>query len=267
VTIVDVQFSPAKCGWAELRDASLAAEQAGFGALWVYDHLAGAALGGHTMIECFTLLGALAEATTRIELGALVTNVWNRQVGTLVAAAASVAILSGRQFHFGLGAGASPRSRFAEEQRAVGSELADEIEQRHARVEAVLDLAERQWSPDRAPEFATFPLPSPVPTTILGVNSVRLSVISGRRADGVNVPWHNPRRDEFLDAASAVAAELDRPFVRTVWTHFDAALCDPGHPQRVAMAEARIDRLVLAVLGTPDVELLGRIDLTGSASR
>ncbi len=171
MTIVDVQFSPAHCDWAELREACLAAEEAGFGALWVYDHLAGAALGGRTMIECFTLLGALAEATSRIELGALVTNVWNRQIGTLVSAAASVAIVSGRQFHFGLGAGASPQSRFADEQRAVGAELADALEERHARVEAVLDLMEREWSPGREAIFETFPLPSPVPTSIIGVNS------------------------------------------------------------------------------------------------
>jgi alkanesulfonate monooxygenase SsuD/methylene tetrahydromethanopterin reductase-like flavin-dependent oxidoreductase (luciferase family) len=256
VTIVDVQFSPAKCSWAELREACLAAEEAGFGALWVYDHLAGTALGGHTMIECFTLLGALAEATDRIELGALVTNVWNRQVGALVTAAASVAIVSRRPFHFGIGAGASPRSRFAEEQRAVGAQLADTIEERHARVEQVLDLMERMWAPDRPPELATFPLPSPAPTSILGVNSVRLSVIAGRRAGGVNVPWHNPRRDELLDAASAEAAALGRPFVRTVWTHFDQALRDPDHPERMAMREAGIDRLVLAVLDRPDPDRL-----------
>ena len=251
MTIVDVQFSPAHCDWAELREACLAAEEAGFGALWVYDHLAGAALGGRTMIECFTLLGALAEATSRIELGALVTNVWNRQIGTLVSAAASVAIVSGRQFHFGLGAGASPQSRFADEQRAVGAELADALEERHARVEAVLDLMEREWSPGREAIFETFPLPSPVPTSIVGVNSLRLSRISGRRADGVNVPWHHPRRTEFLEAASAEAATAGRAFIRTVWTHFDEALLDPDHPQRVAMRAAAIDRLVLAVLGRP----------------
>ena len=64
MTIVDVQFSPAHCEWAELRDACLAADAGPFGALWVYDHLAGRTLaGGHTNLECFSLLGALAELT------------------------------------------------------------------------------------------------------------------------------------------------------------------------------------------------------------
>ena len=174
MTIVDVQFSPAHCEWAELRDACLAADAGPFGALWVYDHLAGRTLaGGHTNLECFSLLGALAELTERIELGTLVANVWNRQVGTLVTAAASVAIVSGRQFHLGIGAGTSPRSKFAREQLVVAAQLADSLDDRHRRVEEVLDLAERMWAPDRDEAFAGFPLPSPTPTRIVGVNSVQ----------------------------------------------------------------------------------------------
>jgi alkanesulfonate monooxygenase SsuD/methylene tetrahydromethanopterin reductase-like flavin-dependent oxidoreductase (luciferase family) len=251
VTLVDLQLSPTRCEWSELRDASVAAEEMGFSALWAFDHLAGVALGGHTMLECFTLLGALAEATTTIELGTLVVNVWNRQVGTLVSAAASVALISGRPFHFGIGAGTSPRSAFATEQLAVGAELADSIADRHARVEALLDLTDREWAADREERYTTFPLPSPVPSRIIGVNSVALSRIAGRRADGVNAPWHHPRREEFFAAAEDEAAAHGRTISRTVWTHFDRALLDPGHPMRVELAEARIDRVVLALLGHP----------------
>jgi alkanesulfonate monooxygenase SsuD/methylene tetrahydromethanopterin reductase-like flavin-dependent oxidoreductase (luciferase family) len=251
VTLVDLQLSPTRCEWSELRDASVAAEEMGFSALWAFDHLAGVALGGHTMLECFTLLGALAEATTTIELGTLVVNVWNRQVGTLVSAAASVALISGRPFHFGIGAGTSPRSAFATEQLAVGAELADSIADRHARVEALLDLTDREWAADREERYTTFPLPSPVPSRIVGVNSVALSRIAGRRADGVNAPWHHPRREEFFAAAEDEATAHGRTISRTVWTHFDRALLDPDHPTRVEMSEARIDRVVLALLGHP----------------
>jgi alkanesulfonate monooxygenase SsuD/methylene tetrahydromethanopterin reductase-like flavin-dependent oxidoreductase (luciferase family) len=251
VTTVDIQFSPARCEWGELRDACIAADEGDFGALWVYDHLAGSALGGTTMIECFTLLGALAELTTRIELGAMVVNVWNRQVGTLVSAAASVAIVSGRQFHIGIGAGTSPRSQWAGEQAAVGNYVADSLPERHARVEEVLDLMAAEWAPDRDPALATFPLPSPVPSCILGVGSEALARIAGRRAHGVNVPWHNPRRDVLLGAASDEAARHGRALLLTVWTHYDEALLDPEHPQRRAMRAAGIDRLVLAELGQP----------------
>jgi hypothetical protein len=65
------------------------------------------------------------------------------------------------------------------------------------------------------------------------------------------VPWHQPWRDECLAAASGQAARLGRALVRTVWTYFDVALMDPGHPERVRMHDAGIDRLILAELGRP----------------
>jgi alkanesulfonate monooxygenase SsuD/methylene tetrahydromethanopterin reductase-like flavin-dependent oxidoreductase (luciferase family) len=251
VTVVDIQLSPTRCEWSELREACLAVEEQGFGTLWVFDHLAGVALGGDTMLECFTWLGALAEVTSTIELGTLVANVWNRQAGTLVSAAASVVRISGRQLHLGIGAGTSPGSPWAAEQRAVGAELQPAIEARHARVAQVLDLTERVWAPNRTAEFATFPLPSPVPTRIVGVNSVALSRLAGARADGINVPWHHARRDEFFAAADEAAAAADRTVSRSVWSHYDADLLDPEHPVRLEMSANRIDRVILVELGRP----------------
>lgn len=245
--IVDIQFSPAATDWPRLRAAAIEAEDRGFGAIHVFDHLAGVALGGSSMLECFTLLGGLAAVTERIDLGTMVANVWNRQVGTLVTAAATVTAMSGRAFVLGLGAGASPTSDWAIEQRSVDAELEPDLGRRHARVEAVIDLAEAQWAPDRADRFSTFPLPSPRPMMIVGVNSIRLSRLAGRRADGINVQWNHPRRDEFLAVADAEAA--GRPFLRTAYISYDGSLLDPSHPTRLDMAERRIDRLVLAVFG------------------
>jgi len=251
MTIVDVQVSPAALDWAELREVAIAAESAGFGAFHVFDHLSGLPLGGDSMIECFSLLGALAEATAEIELGAMVVNVWNRQVGTLVTAAASIAHLSGRRFHLGIGAGAAPNSPWAEEQHAAGNDVEADVDERHRRVQQVIDLAAATWSPDRTAQLDTFPLPSPVPTIIVGVNSVALSRLAGHSADGINVQWNRPRRDEFLGAAGEAAG--DRPFLRTAYHTYDRALLDPAHPTRVEMAERRIDRLVLAEFGaSPD---------------
>ncbi len=248
MTIVDVQVSPAVLDWAGIREAALAAESAGFGAFHVFDHLAGLPLGGDSMIESFALLGALAEATTSIELGAMVVNVWNRQVGTLVTAAASIAHLSGRQFHLGIGAGAAPGSHWAREQHAAGHHVEPDLDERQQRVQKVLDLAATTWRADRAERLATFPLPSPIPTIIVGVNSVSLSRLAGGSADGVNVQWNRPRRDEFLAAADEAAGE--RPFLRTAYHVYDSALLDPEHPARIEMTERRIDRLVLAEFGS-----------------
>ncbi|MFW2334806.1 LLM class flavin-dependent oxidoreductase [Ilumatobacter sp.] len=248
MTVVDVQVSPAVNDWAAVRDVALAAEAAGFGAFHVFDHLAGLPLGGDSMIESFSLLGALAEATTTIELGTMVANVWNRQIGTLITAAASIAHLSGRQFHLGVGAGAAPTSRWANEQHAVGHRVEPDMVERQRRVQDVIDLAAASWTRDRSDHLSTFPLPSPTPSIIVGVNSIALSRVAGRCADGINVQWNRPRRDDYLAAANEAAG--DRPFIRTAYHPYDPALLDEEHPTRVAMTERRIDRLVLAEFGT-----------------
>ena len=246
VVAVDIQFSASHADWPTLRRASLLAEERGFEALWVLDHLGGVALGGTRSLECFTWLGALAELTSTIDLGVLVANTWNRQVGTLAVAAASVSEISGRQFLFGVGAGTSPRSRWAAEQHAVGAELRGDITERHARVEQLLDLTDQMWRADRVDEFGTFPQPEPRPPRIVGVNSVRLAEIAGRRAEGVNVAWDHPRRDEFLDVARAAA--VGRNFQLTAWVPWSPDLLDPGHPTRVQMDDRGLDRVILAAL-------------------
>jgi alkanesulfonate monooxygenase SsuD/methylene tetrahydromethanopterin reductase-like flavin-dependent oxidoreductase (luciferase family) len=124
-------------------------------------------------------------------------------------------------------------------------------------VERTLALLDRMWSPDRTEEFDSFLLPQPRPLTIVGVNSVRLSVLAGRHADGINVFWGNPRRDEFLDAARQ-ARPTGRPFVVTAYAMWDDALLDADHPERRHMTDAGIERLVLADLGPPDPERLAR---------
>jgi alkanesulfonate monooxygenase SsuD/methylene tetrahydromethanopterin reductase-like flavin-dependent oxidoreductase (luciferase family) len=268
---IDVQFNPAAAPWPLLRDATLAAEGAGFGAVWVLDHLAGVSMRGDGMLECFTCLGALATSTTTIELGTLVANVWNREPGVLAVAAASVCEIAGRPLLLGLGAGTSPTSPFAAEQHAVGATIGATLTERHDRVVVALDLIDAMFDPDRPAHFATFPLPHHRPTTLLGVNSVRLATIAGARAGGINVWWSHPRRDEFLAASDAAHASraadestgsspptASQSFLRTAYEWWDDALFDPGHPARLAMADAGIHRLILAEIGAPDPGAIAR---------
>ncbi len=257
MTIVDVQISPT-AGWPTFLDATLAAESAGFGAVWVFDHLAGRSVRSDLMYECFTWLGALSIATTTIGLGALVANVWNREPGVLAVAAATVTDLSGRQLLLGLGAGTSPTSPYASEQHAVGANIRPTLAERHARVLQTLDLLERMWSPDRSPEFDTVAVPEPRPITVIGVNSTRLAAIAGAHADGINVWWGHPMRDDVLRAADEARPD-GRPFLRTTYEWWDEGLLDPAHPERVKMTEAGIDRLILADHRPPDAARIARL--------
>ncbi len=246
--LIDVQFNPGRNPWPVLRDAILAAESAGFAAAWVFDHLAGSSIGGNDVLEPFTLLGALAATTTSIELGTLVANVANRQPAVLAVGAASVAAIADRRVLLGIGAGSSPRGRWAAEMNVVGQPIDPSLERRHALVERTIDLIGAMWAPDRGQEWATFPLPRrPVPI-IVGASSVPLARIAGRRAGGINVAWSHPRRDELLATARDAVAASGRVgvFAVTVWTRWDDVLLDTDHPERREMAERGVDRLVLA---------------------
>jgi alkanesulfonate monooxygenase SsuD/methylene tetrahydromethanopterin reductase-like flavin-dependent oxidoreductase (luciferase family) len=243
---LDIQLNPSRLGWPALRDLALAAESAGYGAVFAYDHLAGVTLGGHTMLETFALLGALAVATTTIELGTLVVNVNNRTPALLALAAASVVAISGRHLFLGLGAGTSPTSRWSAEMRAVGQPVIPDLSGRHERFSAVLDDLDRLFAADRPAELATFPMPDPRPTVLVGVSSVELAALAGRRADGVNVAWLGAHRDELLTAA--LAARADRPgFLLTAWAFWSPELVDPTGPERAAMLDCGIDRMVLVI--------------------
>ncbi len=259
--LIDVQFNPARNAWADLRDATVAAEAAGFGAAWVYDHLAGRSLGGDDMLEAFTLLGAFAATTTSIGLGTMVANVTARDPGLLGVAAASVGAIADRPLFLGIGAGSSPRGRWAAEVHAVGRAIEPTMAGRHAVVERTLDLLDAMWSSDRGAEWETFPLPRHPVTVLLGLNSVALAELAGRRAAGINVAWHHPRRDELIDAATAAYAASGRPgaFLLTVWTRWDDSLLDPGHAQRREMADRQIDRLILAELGPVQPERIAAL--------
>jgi alkanesulfonate monooxygenase SsuD/methylene tetrahydromethanopterin reductase-like flavin-dependent oxidoreductase (luciferase family) len=248
--IVDLQLNPAVTPWPELRDAVLAAQDTGFATIWVYDHMAGTVLRGDTMLECFTLAGALAATTTTIGIGTMVVNNANRAAALTATAAASVQSISSGRFLLGLGAGAGPGTRYAVEHEALGMPLLPDLAQRHAALEATLDLLDALWDPSRPAVLATFPLPQPRPPLYIGVNSPQLADLAGRRADGINVAWNHPRRDELATAAAVAAG--DRPFELTTWSRWDDALMDPGSDVRAEIEAAGFDRVVVVELGPAD---------------
>ncbi len=258
---IDIQLNPAVEEWSSLRDGVLLAEDRGFDTAWVFDHFDGAMLGGTTMLECFALLGGLAACTDRIRLGTLVANVANRLPGVMAQSAASVQTMSGGRFTLGLGAGAAPASRWAGEHAALGVQLEGSMAERHRLVADTLDELERMWRPDRAPELATFALPSPPPNIILGVNSVALAELAGRRCDGINVRSTHPQLAELLAAAESarhVAGRADQPWDCSVWTTWDEALLDGDHPVRRGWTMLGVTRLILVCLAPHDPQALAR---------
>lgn len=264
--IVDLQFSPAVCGWDRLRDAVSAAEAAGFGTVWALDHLSGSAFGGDSMMECFTFLGATAVATTRIGLGSLVVNVANRHPGLLAVAAATVQDVSGGRFTLGLGAGTSPTSRYAAEQHALGVPIPPKLADRHRRVADALDLLDEMWATDRNERWAGFPTPVPPPPTLLGVSSRPLARLAGRRTNGVNVWGEHPDLEGILAAAEEARVGRDVPWTTSVWLTWRPELLDPDHAVRKRLGAQGVDRLILAWFVPPEPDALAELSRRGGAA-
>jgi len=224
---IDIQFSPGANDWPALRNAVRRAEAEGFDTTWVFDHFDGAMIeGDRPMLDCFTLLGAMAEATSTIGLGTLVANVANRHPAVLASAASSVQRISGGRLTLGLGAGTSPNSKWSSEHLARDIALHPELAARHAAVIEQIRVVRE--------------LPEAIPI-IVGVNSVRLATIAGEIADGINVRMTNERAEQFVKAARAAAG--DRPFEVSGWTFEDV---DDVRPQADDLG---LDRLVLTRLG------------------
>ncbi len=225
--IRDIQFSSAHNDWPELRDAVLRAEAEGYDTTWVLDHFDGTLFetGDRDLLEAFTLMGALAEATSTIGIGSLVVNVANRHPELMALAASSVQRISGGRLRLGIGAGAAPETAWSREHKERGIPLLPELADRHAAVVHQIEVLRH-----RAPD---------VPIHV-GVNSEQLARIAGIHADGVNIRLSSPHCGRYLAAARDAAG--DKPFDCSGWASYD----DLASQQKAVDLE--LDRIIICHL-------------------
>ncbi|MBV8691630.1 MAG: LLM class F420-dependent oxidoreductase [Actinobacteria bacterium] len=98
---------PDEAMFDEVVARATAAEESGYSSVWVMDHFYQLpALGGESnpMLEAYTLLGALAVATSRVQLGTLVTGVTYRNPAMLAKIITTLDVISKGRAVLGIGA-------------------------------------------------------------------------------------------------------------------------------------------------------------------
>ena len=193
--------------WPELVGIARAAEDAGFDSIWVGDHLLYRADGEPERgpWEAWTLLGALAAVTERVELGPLVACTAFHPPGLIAKMAATLAEVSGGRFVLGLGAGWNE-----EEFRAFDIPF----DHRVSRFEESFEVIRRLLAGERvtlhgrfvdAEDAVLLPRPAEPPRLVIGSNGPRMLAATLPHVDAWNT-WY----DGYGNTAGGFAELNDR---------------------------------------------------------
>jgi len=202
-------------GFSELLAMALAAENGGLDSLWGADHLIfrddGKTVGIH---ECWTVLTALAAATSRVEIGPLVLALPFRNPALVAKMAAELDEVSNGRLILGVGCGWH-EPEFA----AFGYPFDHRVSRFEEGLQVLLPLL-RNGSVNFAGEYHRAIdaelRPRPVrdggPPILIAGKQPRMLDLVARHADQWNAAWygHPAQADELRERLSNLGAALDR---------------------------------------------------------
>ena len=251
-------------GYASLRQRAQLAEQLGFDGYWIVDHMWPTGSPDADFLEGWTTVAALAEATTTIRLGVLVSCNSYRNPGMLAKIAVTADHVSGGRIDLGLGAG-----WMEEEYRAYGFDFPP-IRTRLMQLEESLEIIRGLLSQDRTTfegRYYTFreaplapkPLQQPLPITLGGSGTRVFMRLVARHASRWNCPMPAvPELDAHLDALGRYCDEIGRSRDEIIVSEQLAVVMgrnESAYRANLETAQATIGSFVdldtMAVHGTP----------------
>jgi alkanesulfonate monooxygenase SsuD/methylene tetrahydromethanopterin reductase-like flavin-dependent oxidoreductase (luciferase family) len=199
---VDLVLDPFGARWDDMRAAALLAEESGYGGVWVWDHLAGSTHRAPHVLECWTVVTALAAVTERLMFGPLVLNIANRDPEMVAIMAATLQQVSGGRLLLGLGAGGNVTTPYAAEQVSFGRTVAADPVRRRQLEDGVATI-HSVWTGSHGGSSG-YLVPDPAPPIVIGAFGPKTAELGGRVADGVNVMLGML---ELVDAARTARAQ------------------------------------------------------------
>jgi alkanesulfonate monooxygenase SsuD/methylene tetrahydromethanopterin reductase-like flavin-dependent oxidoreductase (luciferase family) len=218
----------------ELVDRALLAEEMGFTAVWVADHFVNPYAPESDWFDGWTMLGALAVATSKVRLGPLVSAPALRNPALLALQATTVDHLSGGRLELGLGAGGAPLDL------AMTGASAREPAERFARFAETVDIVDTLLTDGTVEHHGTYydlearvqrPLKRPRPPLVLGALAPRALRFAAARADCLSTYAASGRLSSGI-AQGAEAVEMIEERMRLVDAECARIGRDPGSLRR-----------------------------------
>src|SRR5512141_1130570 len=262
------QLVPIRYG--EMRELAQVAESGGLDSIWVADHLFIRGAGGpeRGLWESLSMLAALAEATSRVELGPLVLCTPFRNPGMIAWQANALDEVSNGRFVLGLGAG-----WHQPEFDAFGFEFGRRVSVFADALEIIAPLLRDgrvgyagRFSRGAAALHPRGPRPKGPPILTAG-SGPRMLALTARFADRWNSVWYGLPTDEFRDerrrlaeACTAIGRDPASIEVSAGIQVFDPAQATANGPEQVVGRAADIAQALRAWRDEGVTEVMCRME-------
>src|ERR1700761_7998614 len=254
--------------FARLAEAARVAEESGFDAISVPDHVHQNQVGGgpaSPMFEAYTVLGALAAVTSSAQLFSLVSPVTLRAPGLLAKAVTSVDVISGGRAVLGVGAGWD-----VAEHEAYGIEFPG-LGERFDRLDEELSICRAMFNEEQANFTGKFyaakdahnsprPVRGSIPVLVAGGGEKRTLDLVARYADVCNVFAGDPaevrHKFDVLDRHCERVGRDPAEITRTVFAFDTSDLAALGASAR-SLAAVGADGMI--IVGPADPAAIGPV--------